>query len=445
MSDGLTDKHAGDTDPLHREAGIARSLYEMARSISSVLALDEVLNRAVRSIVETLGVSHATVFLYDPKLGKGEVVAEHPKMGSLGTQIQRGGNPALGRIETDFSPLIIPDIDRAQMVLGETQKIAQQLGIKSMLIMPVAFQGTLVGAVTIDVYGATRDFSPIELEGMEAIAGQLAVSIRNAQIFEESERRARQLEQITNLSRRVMSTLDRTAILQTVAVETQPLVQADRISVALHWPEESTLYLYLLSDQQAPSVVDFTFGDTALRFVCNTGESLVLDDISGSDYPDYKVLSRHARPDSWESDSPVRSVLIVPLRAGGRIIGTYNLARQTAASFAASDIPVVEQIANQLAIALENARLFAQAESRIQTEQLLNRLGSSLQQSDLQTLILNTTREIAQTIGARRARVRLNTPAAEAVDVARLKKLLDSKSFGKPLRPAEPPVGEEVS
>ncbi len=428
MSDLPTPKM--ETGSLRREMTLVRSLYEMARDIGSVLETKEVLNRAVRNLVETMNVGHASVMLYNWTTNIAELVAEYPLAGGLGTRLSLRASPVVVRFAENPQPLIIPDIDRAQTELGPAQIAAQRLGVKSMLIVPMLAQGKLMGSILIDALGTPREFSPVEIEGVQALSVQLAISIRNAQLFEESERRAQQLEKIANLSRSILSTLDRSAILGIVAAETRQLVHADGISVAIHWPDEPKLYLYLLNDSdEEPPVAEFSFSEAALRFVCNSGESLALDDISSSDYPDYKVLTHHALPDTWATNTLMRAALIVPLRVGGRIIGTYNLTRSEANSFNHADLSVLEQIANQLAVALENARLFSQAASRVQTERLLNQLSGSLDRGDLQSLILNTTRELATSVGAKRARVRLNTLASDPIDAARIKKMLDSRTF----------------
>ncbi|HLY28553.1 MAG TPA: hypothetical protein VKQ72_19560, partial [Aggregatilineales bacterium] len=65
-------------------------------------------------------------------------------------------------------------------------------------------------------------------------------------------------------------------------------------------------------------------------------------------------------------------------------------------------------LGNQLAIALENARLYAQASGRIEIEQLMNRMSGSIQQGrDVNNMLLGALQQMAQALNARQARVRL--------------------------------------
>ncbi len=425
------------TGPLRRELDMMRSLYELTRDVIAGLSSSDAFSLATRSLVETLKVDHATVLLYDEPSGTGEIVAEYPSRGSQGLHLPLRGSPLMERARRNPQPIILSDLNNVAAELEAGLAPAKGLGVRSMLIVPMMAQNIPIGSIGIDAFDAPREFSPEEIEGVQVIAKQLAASVRNAQLFDELQRRASQFERLAALSRRVMASLERNTILRIVAEETRQLIHAAGVSVAIHWPDEPTLYLYLIGEGTAtPIIIELPYSETALRFVCNTGESLTLDDISGSEYPDYKILARHAPPDSWETEPIMHGALIAPLLVGGRAIGTFNLTDHPVGTYTSLDLAMLEQIANQLAIALENARLFAQAAARVQTERLANRLSASLQQGDLQGMILNTTQEIADALGARRARVRLNIDSAESVDSAKLKKLLESRSFGgKPSKP----------
>jgi GAF domain-containing protein len=425
-----------DSTSLRGDYMLLRSLFEVAKDVSASLALDEVLQRAVKSVVSTLQVTHATVFLYNQKRGSGEVVVEYPPMGSVGTVIEREGNPTLLRMESDPSSVIVPDIEMAQDVLGNTQQIARQLGIKSMLLVPIRGGGELIGAITVDVYTERRDFSGREIEGLEAIAGQLSSSIRNAQLFEQINRRAAVNERILLLGRQMMSTQDRNIVFNVAAQAGIDLLHGDGVSVALRDADDKTLYLYLLTDpvtmrpMTAPVVTELPYSESALRFICNSGETLLLGDFSQSHYPDYQVLIHHAPADLWGSGITMHSVVATPLQVAGRIIGTVQVTSKKKDAFSSEDPGILEQIANQLAIALENARLFKQASERVQVERLMNQLGANSAQMDLNTLVLSTMREIGGVLGARVGRVRLQMPTTESPamkDMQKLRKLLDSR------------------
>jgi GAF domain-containing protein len=271
----------------------------------------------------------------------------------------------------------------------------------------------------------------------------------------ELERRVARAEQLIAFGQRIMGTLERDQVLAAVQEAAHQLTPAEGVSIALHREHEPTLYLYLIGKNR-PTVIEFPYNESALRFVCNSGESLLLEDIGNSEYPDYKVLVSHAPPDGWEEEQSMHAALVVPLQVADRIVGTFNLTSSKRAAFTPDDLELAGQLATFLAVALENARLYAQAEDRISIERLMNEL-SGQQQGDIQTLFLNTLREVGTTLNARVGRVRLQVPTVEAVDVTKLRRFFDSGVFGKRTKdeiramvdaavsaqPAEPPTGSD--
>ena len=87
--------------------------------------------------------------------------------------------------------------------------------------------------------------------------------------------------------------------------------------------------------------------------------------------------------------------------------------------YTSNDVAVLEQVGNQLVIALENARLYAQAAQRGEAERLMNQLSDSMQRrGNLEDILLSTVQEMAGALGAKRARVRLQTPPAPPAETA---------------------------
>ena len=403
------------TGPLRRQLRLMRSLYEVTRVTSSELNITEALQRAAQSMVETLSVEYSTIQIYDIARNSVVIAADYPSRGAQGT-ILPARNPITSQFIDDplTGPIVITDTQDPNADLDVMAEVIKRVQARSLIFVPMRAGGTLIGSITAITVTTVHVFTPEEIENVQAIAGQLAISIRNAQLFAELERRAAQLEQITELGRHLTSTLDQTAIFHIAASSLKTLLTFDRLSIALRSADENALLLYLIDGEQALPVVMLPFAQTALRTVFESAQQLTIDDISRSDYPDYRLLARHAPPDGWESGPLLHSALIVPLLINGRVIGTLNLTRETSGAYTAADIDLTTQIAAQFAIALENARLFSAANERIRTEALRNQLSVALNMADMATLVLETTQNIGQAVGARRARVRFNPPEDKA-------------------------------
>jgi GAF domain-containing protein len=237
------------TGRLTHQINMMRSLAEATKTVSSALESTEVLNRAARSVVETLRVEHVGIVVFDLVKRAGTVVAEYPDSGLIGVQVPMY-EPLYERMQTSRTPFVVPNVDDSEH-LGPIKEGLQAIGVKSVALIPLFVQDELIGTVGLDVYYEYREFTPEEIEGAMAITTQLAISVRNAQLYGEIKRQAHTLEGIANLSRRVTSTFDRNLIFQIVKEETHRVIEADLVSVALRQPDQgdsSPLQLVILGD-----------------------------------------------------------------------------------------------------------------------------------------------------------------------------------------------------
>lgn len=395
------------TGRLTNQIEMMRSLYEVTRTVSATLEGSDSYKEAARSLVDSLHVDHAEIVVFDRTHNTARVAAESPDTGQANVEIPLRGYYLLDRFERDPKPLVISRADIADTFAPDQKDLLaslQQAKARSALILPMLAHDTLVGAIGIHTYETYREFRAEEIEAGAAIASQLAISVRNTELYNEIKRRADQLENIGDLSRRVTATFDRQTIFQIVKEDTQKLIESDLISVALRSGDGALLQLFILGDS-APAMTEFQTEQSGLSLVAQAAEPLVLDDISGSEHLDYKLLAQ----------SRMRAAIIVPLIVGRKVIGTFNVLHRRAGFYTADDLAVLEQIGNQVAIALENARIYNQTAERANTEELMNQLNVGVQVAgDVQNVLLGTTRQIAQALGARKARVRLQTPSPSA-------------------------------
>lgn len=405
IAQGAQSSAGPKTGRLTRQVDMMRSLYEVTKNVSSALESQEVLHRAARSLVETLEIDHVSVVVFDYAKRSGNVVSEYPDSGMVGGQIPII-DALYDRFQRERSPIIISNVDDIAQ-LGHEFKRMEGLSFRSAAFLPMLFQASLIGAVALEVYYDVHEFGLEEIEAAVTITSQLAISVRNAQLYDEIRRRATQLERISELGRRMTSTFDRGQIFQIVKEETHSLIEVDLVSVALKSSNSPTLEFFVLGTGE-PAIHEFEAERTALQAVINKAKGLVLDDLSAFAYPDYQLLAR----------ANMRALMTVPLLAGGQVIGTYIVTHQQPNFYSSVDLAVLEQIGSQLAVALENARIYDQASHRAETERLINRLSGSIQgRGDLHGMLLASIQEIADAISAKRARVRLHmsTPSAEEV------------------------------
>jgi sigma-B regulation protein RsbU (phosphoserine phosphatase) len=256
----------------------------------------------------------------------------------------------------------------------------------------------LTGFLLIGSTQPDRRFTENERRALQTVAAPLAISLRNAELSAEIQRRASQLDQLTAFGRLVTSTLDRDRILQHVIEIVPDLLPTDQISVALLSAGQSRMHVVTLSSSAARREDDLAAAGSGVEEVVQTQNPVLLGDLQRSTYTD------HARM----SERGLRSLLIAPLTVSGDTFGAVMTAHRHADRYTPTDLALLQQIANQIAVALENARQFQTTRQRAQQEESLSEIVAHLQQqADLRVMLQQAMQDLGHLLGARRARVRL--------------------------------------
>ncbi|MBX3082324.1 MAG: GAF domain-containing protein [Anaerolineae bacterium] len=414
------------TKRITQELEVWQSLRDLTSLADTPLENSEKLTQAARSLVETLSVDHVGIMIFTGGISSGLVIAEYPDFGLRGVTVPISAN-SYHRMKEGRAPLAINRIEDAARYEIE-RSILERQGIRSVAFVPMFAEDKFIGMVGLDVYHVYHDFTDEELDTALALTSQLGLGIRNALLVDELRKRTSQLEFITNLSRRITATFDRDLIFKIAREETLKVVKADHVSISLLAGDPNTLRLYTLTDNEADER-ELASASTGLLRVIRTGNPLVEADLSIGRYIDYQ---------QWIA-AGLHSAAFAPLILAGRVVGTFNVAHHDTNYFAALDLDLLQQIANQLAVSLENARQYMDAARRADVESLANRLGNALQDyNDLPSLLLNTTRQLADALQANRARVRLTVVPTGTGMLPPLPDKQDTDSSGQGASPATP-------
>jgi GAF domain-containing protein/ActR/RegA family two-component response regulator len=228
--------------------------------------------------------------------------------------------------------------------------------IKSSVGIPLKVGDRKVGVMFVN-YRSRHRFTADELTNINLFAHQAAVAIRNAQLYEETTRRANALEALYAASQTVTGTLAIDEILNRIVEQawrlTEPcgekthfshlaLLDGNRIGfVAAHPPEALTRLQEGVHEIDLES--DMCIGITGRVVVTRQSQLVgnVLED-----------------PNYIETDPRVHSQLGVPIQMGEQVIGVINVEHPDYNAFDKEDRQALQSLAAQAAIAIENARHF---------------------------------------------------------------------------------------
>lgn len=362
-----------------------QTVAEVSRAATSVLDLDELVQQTVNLIRERFDLYHVGLFLMDEsgqwavlRAGTGE--AGH-QMLEQGHRLKVGGVSMVGWCTANAQARIAMDVGKEAVRFdGSTEPLGLSLGrrlaevnpllpdTRSEMALPLISRGRVIGA--LDVQSTEREaFSQEDIAVLQTMADQVAVAIDNAQLLAETQA---SLEEMEALQRRY---------------------------VRQQWAE-------FVPTLAAPSYERTQPGVTPL------GDA-VLPEVE-------QAIARRevvAQSDTGEgagqapSTGSGQAALVAPISLRGEVIGVLGL-HETAnkRQWTDDEIALIEAVAEQMALAIENARLLEQTQHRAARDKLLADITARVRSPlDPQTILQTAVRELGAALGTDRTFVRLGT------------------------------------
>ncbi|GAB4444634.1 MAG: hypothetical protein Kow0031_27080 [Anaerolineae bacterium] len=361
------------TELQHKTAELS-TLLESASAASSSLELETVLTLIAEQMVKAVGASACTLSRWHPENNCVETWVEwhrHQRpVEQPGAIYNLQHYPYTQRLLKNRQPLLV-HATQADQYPAEVA-LMQHQHITTRLVLPLAAGDQVIGLVELDEDSRIRRYSPDEISLLQALASQAAIFIQNAQLFGETRRRLAEQTALREASSIISSTLDITTVLNHIAVQMGQLLDV------------TSTYIGTVHARRGMATVEAEyFGPDASPNECvsDLGESYNLT-------ADFPVTLRHLlanRPLQVHVDDPaspqheaqhlrkygVYSALTIPLTVGGHVNAFVELwESRRHRTFTAEEISLAQAIAQHAAIALENARLYQQAQQEI-TERII--------------------------------------------------------------------------
>jgi PAS domain S-box-containing protein len=173
------------------------------------------------------------------------------------------------------------------------------------------------------------------------------------QLKQKVEEKTKRIATMSKISKAIASTLDLNEILDIGVRNIKRLIPCEWVTIALMDEESRSFYITAAKVEKETSItkgIKIPFEDSPLTSVYKDKKILLRSDLLKEEklYPIDKKLIEEG----------IRSYLIVPLIVKGEAIGTLNLGSCNVGGFSEDQIPTAEELANQLAMAIENAQLY---------------------------------------------------------------------------------------
>lgn len=360
---GLALSNARLLNESQRRAREQSSLYEIGLAVSSTLNLDEQLEIIYQHISRHFKLNSFYIALREGDiLSFALYVDQSAHHAPFAHPIKEAG--LAGWVLEHRQPLVIDDIKRQWDHLPVTPKQrGEPIETSTYIGLPLLIKAQAIGVMALERV-PVDPFTEDEQRFLFALAQQVSFAVDNARLHQQSQRGAAQQSLLYQASRRIAGALDLDTLLKGIVdalnedfgYKAVLIMLLDQDTQELRPAAASTDIARLVTPGYRQQV-----GDGLMGAAAQTGQTHVANDTSQN--PLFFALQE------W---CPAAEAA-VPIKSGARVLGVLNVESLHVNAFSGADVRMFEAIADQLAVAMENARLYQQ--TRAQLDQLKETQG----------------------------------------------------------------------
>ncbi|MGD2205612.1 MAG: GAF domain-containing protein, partial [Anaerolineae bacterium] len=396
-SEGEKRPRSPDDERTVMRGEVADALRTVALLAASGQSLSAVLDAILEQLGRVVNYDSASIALLEERGWRTIAGRGFPPNSDVIGFVLPADDEKAARMEQMRQPMIIRDVQEDPQWL----EVPGTGHIRSWIGAPLLAQGRMLGTLNLDKTEPGY-YQPEDALLVMTFANQAAVVIENARLLEAERQRAAQLRLVSDIGQQALSILDPEALLDYAAQAIQSQFGYYCVDVFLTEPQGEYVVFRTSSHPQYAA----RWHDQNLRlrigeegivgYVAATGEAYLANDVG----PDPHYISDVLLPET-------RSELAVPIKVGERVIGVLDINSERLNVFGDNDLFVSQSLADQLAIGLENARLYKAAQQRVAELEAVRQVGlgltSRLELGEALETILDSTMGLLK--GARDAHI----------------------------------------
>jgi formate hydrogenlyase transcriptional activator len=259
-------------------------------------------------------------------------------------------------------PLIINDV-KAETRFREIMDFLSEHNVRSVCVLPLTTAHRRVGAMG---FGSSQAgaYDEDDVEFMLLVGRQVAGAVDNALNYQDAQESHRQLEHerdrwrvLLEVNNAIVSNLEKRELFAAISAALRRVMCHDYISLALLDQEKNRLTLHALDFPEGKGIVKEEMCEGVESSLPGRAivsrQPLVLQTLECEAARNSEMARRHIA-------EGLKVACFVPLINRDRVLGTLNVGSKCADAFSQEDVDLLVQVANQVAIAVDNARAFAQ-------------------------------------------------------------------------------------
>jgi PAS domain S-box-containing protein len=384
-------------------------LNEMSRDLTATLDVDMVVGSLYHYASRLMDATNFYVALYNPQRDEVSfpLYAEGKQIRHLleGRQAKNGLTEYVIRTGR---PLLIPENipDRVQELGCELigQDSLSWLGV------PMMIGQRVIGVVTVQSYITARVYNEHHRDLLSAIASQAAIAIENTHLLQQARVHAEELAVINEIGQTLTARLSVEEVLHDVHQAASRLLDATNFYVAFYDAAKHEItFPFDTSAADDVKPVSMSADQGLTGYVIRNRTSVLIKENLPERLAEMGIVLFGKQALSW---------LGVPMLLGEQVLGMMSVQSYTVPrAYDEHDLELLTALASQMAIALQNARLFDETRVRARQERAIREISDQMQRAaDMETLMRITAEELNRALGGSRAYVRLRPEAQRPAD-----------------------------
>ena len=360
---------------LQRRVRELSMLNQISQALQTTLDLEELLDLIHLQVSKLLDVDNFYVALYEPehdslwyplavKHGQRQNWAPRPMMDRLTDRVIRERKPVL------LSQHSSPQMQASELPPSEETPHAW-IGV------PLIASERAIGCLALFSLEPEIDFVDSDLDLLVILSGQISVAIENAILYEQTQRRAGQLETLNLLSTQIAASLNPQEVLDQVCRAVNQVAGGDRSAIFLLESQEGRLELghaHGLSERFLTRNRNFSIADIERARCLRTGQPVLVPTLDANHQSGSFTASL--------SDEGIQAHADFPLITPEGLIGFLSVYYDRQHNFSQEEVELLQTFASQAALAVANARLHTRTDmalsKRVHQLSILETIGREL-------------------------------------------------------------------
>lgn len=331
-------------------------INQVAFKMTQPADLEVIQQVSVDSMVEALGVDQVGLAMMNPDHKSMTIVADHPGAGNsstIGMLIPLEDNPSMNYILKNKSSFYSENV-QDDPKLHAVQHLMIRQKIQSILICPLIVNGKVVGTIGCDITTQNRKLSPEEISLAEVLANLVAGRIEQARLLDIEKKRAEELAMLHETSLAITQPFDLSDLHRQIIEKAVWLLDSSAGMLYLKTRDQDVFECKVsYNNHYDPVGTKLRLGEGAAGIVAKTNQPLII--------PNYG--SWEQKPTAFSKVTDDFPLLSIPVLWQSEVKGVIQIAREPGKpSFENSDVELLSLFSSQVAITLENSRLYQEVQ-----------------------------------------------------------------------------------